>query len=55
MPTNFRELGIGKLQDAELDDLAYRCTYFGARTIGNLVVLDQKKIRDVYALANQGA
>ncbi|MFZ5368031.1 MAG: iron-containing alcohol dehydrogenase [Spirochaetota bacterium] len=55
MPTNFKELGIGTLTDAELDELAYRCTYFGARTIGNLVVLDQKKIRDVYALANQGA
>ncbi|WP_304226558.1 iron-containing alcohol dehydrogenase [Gracilinema caldarium] len=53
MPTNFQELGIGPLQDAELDELAYRCTYFGARTIGNLLVLDQKKIRDVYALANK--
>lgn len=52
MPTNFRELGIGTLGDAELDELAYRCTYFGARTIGHLMVLNQEKIRDVYALAN---
>jgi len=53
MPTNFKELGIGTLSDSELDDLAYRCTYFGSRTIGNFMVLDQKKIRDVYSLANQ--
>ncbi|AEJ19707.1 iron-containing alcohol dehydrogenase [Gracilinema caldarium] len=53
MPTNFKELGIGTLGDAELDELAYRCTYFGARTIGNFMVLDQKKIRDIYSLANQ--
>jgi hypothetical protein len=53
MPTNFKELGIGTLSDTELDDLAYRCTYFGSRTIGNFMVLDQKKIRDVYSLANQ--
>jgi alcohol dehydrogenase YqhD (iron-dependent ADH family) len=53
MPTNFNELGIGTLSDTELDNLAYRCTYFGSRTIGNFMVLDQKKIRDVYSLANQ--
>jgi hypothetical protein len=53
MPTNFKELGIGTLSDAELDEMAYRCTYFGARTIGHLLVLDQVKIRAIYSLANQ--
>lgn len=55
MPTNFKELGIGTLNDADLDELAYRCTYFGVRTIGHIMVLDQQKIREVYARANQAS
>lgn len=50
MPTNLSELGITPT-DAQLDELAYKCSYGRTRTIGNYTPLDEKAIREIYVNA----
>ncbi len=50
MPTNLRELGL-ELTDAQLDALAYNCSFEGKRKIGSFRVLDQADMREIYRLA----
>lgn len=53
MPTCFSEAPeIGVQSDEVLKELAYRCTFEGARTIGSFRVLDGNDIYEVYKLAN---
>ena len=52
MPTCLSELGCGILSEEVLDDLAFRCTFRGARTIGTFKVLDQQDILTIYRMAN---
>ena len=53
MPTCLSELGIGRLSDTELDDLALNCTNGKTRTIGSLMKLDCNDVKSIYALANR--
>lgn len=52
MPTSLSELGCGVLSEDLLQDLAHRCTFFGARTIGTFQVLGYEDIFAIYRLAN---
>lgn len=52
MPTCLSELGCGILSEEVLDDLSFRCTFRGARTIGTFKVLDQQDILTIYRMAN---
>ena len=50
MPTNLRELGLS-LTGGQLDELAFRCSFEGTRTVGSVRVLEQKDMREIYRLA----
>ncbi len=50
MPTNLRELGL-TLTDAQLDELAWRCSFEGTRNIGSIRVLERADMREIYRLA----
>ena len=53
MPTCFTELGCGVLTQAELEELARRCTFHGQRPIGAFRVLGYEDILAIYQLANR--
>lgn len=52
MPTCLSELGCGVLGEETLRELAHRCTFYGARTIGTFRVLGEEDILAIYRLAN---
>ncbi len=52
MPTSIPELLGRTLDDGELDELAYKCSFQGTRTIGGFRVLTQEDMRKIYAKAN---
>lgn len=53
MPTSFTELGIGVQSEEVLQDLADRCVFHGARTIGQFKVLGRSDVYEIYKLANR--
>ena len=50
MPTNIRELGL-ELTDEQIDELSWKCTFFGKRTIGSVKVLELEDIKAIYHMA----
>lgn len=50
MPTNIRELGL-ELTEAQIDELSWKCTFFGKRTIGSVKVLELEDIKAIYHMA----
>lgn len=50
MPTRIHELGI-TLTDAQIEELAYKCSFEGTRTIGKFTSLDREQIKQIYQLA----
>jgi alcohol dehydrogenase YqhD (iron-dependent ADH family) len=52
MPINLSQLGVGKLTDAQIDELATKCSYFGRRLVGTLKPLHVEDIKKIYRLAN---
>ena len=50
MPTRLHELGI-ELTDAQIEELAYTCSFEGTRTIGRFTPLDREQIKHIYELA----
>ena len=52
MPTCFSELSCGVLSEEMLEELTWRCTFYGKRTIGSFRVLAHDDILAVYRLAN---
>lgn len=52
MPTSLGELGCPIQSEAELEELAHRCTFYGRRTIGSFRVLGYEDILAVYRMAN---
>ncbi|MDT4762004.1 iron-containing alcohol dehydrogenase [Sphaerochaeta sp. PS] len=50
MPTNFRELGI-EPTDEQIEEMTVKCTFFGKRTLGSVMVLGAKEIHDIYTNA----
>ncbi len=53
MPTCFTELKIGVQTGEVLSELAYSCTFFGKRLVGNFKPLSQTDIESIYRLANK--
>ena len=47
MPTNLRELGL-TLEDAQLDALAWNCSFENTRTIGSFRVLELEDMKVIY-------
>ena len=52
MPINLSQLGIGKLTDDQIDELANKCVYFGKRVVGSLKPLYVEDIKKIYHMAN---
>ena len=50
MPTNLRELGIKPTKD-QIEEIAEKCTFFGKRTLGSVMVLGKKEILSIYTNA----
>ena len=50
MPTNIRELGL-ELTDEQIDELSWKCTFFGKRAIGSVKVLELEDIKAIYHMA----
>lgn len=53
MPTCLSELGCGVLSEETLEELAHRCTFFGARTIGTFRILSYDDILAIYRMTNR--
>ena len=53
MPTCFTELNIGVQTDEVIRELAYSCTFFGKRMVGNFKPLNQTDIENIYRMANR--
>jgi len=53
MPVCFSELKeCGVLSEEQLRELAWRCTFYGKRTIGAFQVLNGEDILAIYRMAN---
>jgi alcohol dehydrogenase YqhD (iron-dependent ADH family) len=52
MPTNFAEIGI-KADEAQIEEMSEKATFFGRRTLGDILVLGKKEIRDIFTMAAQ--
>ena len=50
MPTNFKELGINPSQ-AQIEEMAEKCTFFGKRTLGNFKKLEKEDLIAIYQMA----
>ena len=37
--------------DAQIDELAYNCTYRGKRKVGSVMALEEKELREIYTAA----
>ena len=53
MPTCFTELNIGVQTGDVISEMAYSCTFFGKRVVGNFKPLNQTDIETIYRLANR--
>ena len=53
MPTCFSELSCGVLSEEQIEELTFRCTHYGKRTIGTFKVLGHGDIRAIYTMANR--
>lgn len=52
MPTNFAELGIHPTA-AQIEEMTEKATFWGKRTLGDVMVLGKEQIREIYLLAAQ--
>lgn len=50
MPTSIKELGV-EVSDAQIDELAEKCTFFGRRTVGCVKALGKEDIIKIYEAA----
>jgi len=50
MPTNLKELGIEPTK-SQIEEMTEKCTFFGSRTLGSMMVLGKKEIHDIYTNA----
>ena len=50
MPTSISELGI-QVTDAQIEELAEKCSFFGRRTVGCVKVLGKEDIMNIYKMA----
>lgn len=52
MPTSLEELGI-RPTDEQIKELAWKCSFFGTRTIGGFKALNEKDIEKIYHMARK--
>ncbi len=52
MPVRLTELGAGEISEEQLEDLAWRCTFYGARKVGQFQPLEKEDILAIYRAAN---
>ena len=50
MPVSIRELGV-ELTDAQIKELAYKCTYMDQRTVGGIRKLGKEDLAKIYEMA----
>ena len=50
MPTNLKELGVNP-SDEDIEEMAYKCSFFGQRKIGQFVQLDQQDMIAIFKMA----
>lgn len=50
MPTSLKELGVEATED-QLEEMSYKCTFMGRRTIGGFKSLDKEDIMNIYIAA----
>lgn len=51
MPVTISELLGRETTDAEIEELAKRCSFAGKRTVGNCFPLDEKAMKEIYTMA----
>ena len=51
MPTNLRELGLPDVTDAQIHEMAEKCTDHGKNRIGNFVPLSETDIEEIFRMA----
>ena len=51
MPTNLRELGLGSLSDAQIREMADKCTGGGTFTVGSFVPLGREDVETIFKMA----
>ena len=52
MPVTLSQLGVGILSDAQIDEMATKCCYFGRRVVGTVKPLHVDDIKAIYHMAN---
>lgn len=52
MPVNLAQLGIGRLTDAQIEELAVKCSFFGRRKVGTVKPLEVEDIKAIFRMAN---
>lgn len=50
MPTNLKELGVDP-SDEDIEEMAYKCSFFGERKIGQFVQLNQQDMVTIFKMA----
>ncbi len=50
MPTSIKALGV-EVTDAQIEELAEKCTFFGRRTVGCVKALGKEDIMRIYEAA----
>jgi len=51
MPISLAELGLRDLTDAQIEELAVKCTFFGKRKVGHYIELGKEEIMEIYKMA----
>ena len=50
MPVNLPQLGL-QVTDEQIDELVWKCSFMGKRTIGSFRVLDTEDMKAIYRMA----
>ncbi|HYH01813.1 MAG TPA: NADH-dependent alcohol dehydrogenase, partial [Bacillota bacterium] len=52
MPVNLSQLGIGKLNEDQIEALAVKCSFFGRRKVGTVKPLEVEDLKAILRMAN---
>lgn len=52
MPVTLSQLGIGKLNEAQIEELAVKCSFFGRRKVGTVKPLELEDLKAILRMAN---
>lgn len=51
MPVSISELGVKNITDQQIDEMVQKCSWFGERTIGQFVKLNQADMKKIFEMA----